>query len=772
MSATTSKLAPSTARPTYGSSVLASARLRGRTWAGVVLVVGLLAMAALPSSAQAAAVPLGTASDFAVLAGSTVTNTGPSVISGGSVGVSPGSAVTGFGPGTVTPPSTIYRGGSVALQAQNDLTTAYDNVAGRSSSETIFADLAGRTLEPGVYTASTSLALNGDLTLDAKGDPNAVFVFQAGSTLLVGTTTASSVRLINGAQASNVFWQVGSSATIGVGSAFAGNILALTSITMQTNATLNGRALARNAAVTLDNNTITTPSAPVPGICEAGPGLPPPPWCEYATSLEAWRLSLASTVDALSPAELSGPVPLPPQTFKDPERCLGDEAALTACYGAGRAWQQELDAWLDANAVSANDAAALPVIPTWPDAPNPEAADLVQATHGLYSLTIRSRANNASRARVTVTFDRPLGAGQAASMLDVAGAEPNIEAFGTFLAPESIVSAGTNGPQDLPTLAPISTQLTDFVEQQVQSAEAMQADLMTEVAETDPPDPAVARAIIDVTAYRNALGADRPFISGFTATVNERALLQMIAATDSRVLSVTIQDPTTTDVISPPAARAREFATATSAFPAGSDQPAARAAAPAARAAGIAGTSYMPSKWRARTYPTGPANRFRHHVKQTNMQFEWKRTGSLNYYRAAASRQRGFEAQAHPYTGTPWSRDWHTEDSWNSNMPRAYRDDLFSDGTYKNFAIGSGNGRALKANTRYWANYQTNAGSFNTTDRGRARLEGQASSRPVSRKEKVYCLRPGGDKRCFFARDTSALGTYPLNRSYHRFAYP
>jgi len=239
-------------------------RLHRRVCAAGGLLVGLLVMALLASSAQAASVPLGTAANFAVLAGSTVTNAGASVIRG-DVGVSPGSAVTGFGPGTVVPPSVIYRGGPIALQAKNDLTTAYNNVAGRSLSEAVFADLGGRTLAPGVYSSASSLALNGDLTLDAKGDPNAEFVFQAGSTLLVGTTTVSHVRLINGAQASNVYWQVGSSATIGVGSAFAGNILALTSITMKTSATLDGRALAQNGAVTLDTTTITTPAiAPVP----------------------------------------------------------------------------------------------------------------------------------------------------------------------------------------------------------------------------------------------------------------------------------------------------------------------------------------------------------------------------------------------------------------------------------------------------------------------------------------------------------------------------
>jgi hypothetical protein len=228
-------------------------------------VVALLVAAGLASTAQAATVALGTADSFAVLAGSTVTNTGPSVISG-DLGLSPGAAVTGFPPGTVNA-GTIHAADAVASQAKGDLVTAYNDAAGRSSTAAISADLAGRTLTPGVYTSASSLGLSGDLTLDARGDPNAVFVFQAGSTLTAGS--ASRVLLIGGAQACNVFWQVGSSATIGTTSAFAGNILALTSISLTTGATLNGRALARNGAVTLDTNTITK------AACAAATTAPP-----------------------------------------------------------------------------------------------------------------------------------------------------------------------------------------------------------------------------------------------------------------------------------------------------------------------------------------------------------------------------------------------------------------------------------------------------------------------------------------------------------------
>ena len=235
-----------------------------------VLPLALLLAAALASSAQAAPVGLGTADAFSVLGGSTVTNTGPSTLNG-DLGVSPGTAITGFPPGTIN--GAVHANDGVAQQAQADVTTAYNDAAGRGSTATVSADLAGQTLIPGVYTSATSLGLSGDLVLDAQGDASAVFVFQAGSSLTTGS--GSRVRLIGGAQACNVFWQVGSSATIGTSTAFTGNILALTSISLTNGATLDGRSLARNGAVTLDTNTVTRSScAATAGTPTGTPGTP------------------------------------------------------------------------------------------------------------------------------------------------------------------------------------------------------------------------------------------------------------------------------------------------------------------------------------------------------------------------------------------------------------------------------------------------------------------------------------------------------------------
>ncbi|MFJ2234905.1 ice-binding family protein [Streptomyces sp. NPDC087859] len=239
----------------------------------VVIAAVVLALTPTRANAIATPVPIGTTlATYGVLGGATVTNTGPTVVEGLNVGVSPGTAITGFPPGIVTPPGTLHAADAHAGQAKIELTTAYNQAAGQSLDPVVYGDapheFGGEVLTPGLYRATSSAQITGTLTLDAQGNPNAVWVFQIGSTLKTAAEN-SSVSLVNGASPCNVFWQVGSSATLGTNTSFVGTILASESISATTGATINGRLLADaggtgNGAVTLDTNRIFL------GPCAAG----------------------------------------------------------------------------------------------------------------------------------------------------------------------------------------------------------------------------------------------------------------------------------------------------------------------------------------------------------------------------------------------------------------------------------------------------------------------------------------------------------------------
>jgi Ice-binding-like len=243
--------------PPTGDSLAAKSRSPWKTgWrtsrVGLILLGSLFTLIFASSALGATTVGLGKAASFSVLGGSTITNTGQTTMFG-DLGLAPGSSVTG---------APVVLGAehvddAVANEAKSALTTAATTAANEASNGSAGEDLAGHAFLPGVYTASSSLLLSsGSVTLNAQGDPNAVFIFQIGSTLTTGSNT--SVSLINGAQACNVFWEVGSSATLGTGTHFVGTIMASDSITANTGATIHGRLLAQTAAVTLEDNTITT----------------------------------------------------------------------------------------------------------------------------------------------------------------------------------------------------------------------------------------------------------------------------------------------------------------------------------------------------------------------------------------------------------------------------------------------------------------------------------------------------------------------------------
>jgi hypothetical protein len=265
----------------------------------VTMCLGVVML--LPATADAAQAPigLGTASSFAVLAGSAITNTGTSIING-DIGSYPTPTETGVPDMVLT--GTDHAGDAVTQQAKIDLNTAYNTAAGATPPTLVATELGGTTLTPGVYSSAT-LQITGILTLDTGGNPNAVFVFQTPSTLI--TASDSSVIELNGALACNVYWQVGSSATLGIRSHLIGNILAETSITATTSATVQGRLLAMDGAVTLDTNTITNAG------CAA---VPPASTTTTAAPTTTTTTTAAPTTTAVPTSTTAVPTPTTPTT--------------------------------------------------------------------------------------------------------------------------------------------------------------------------------------------------------------------------------------------------------------------------------------------------------------------------------------------------------------------------------------------------------------------------------------------------------------------------
>jgi hypothetical protein len=268
----------------------------------------ILLLVPFTAGAAESQVGLGSAGSFAVLAGETITNTGATTING-DVGLHPGTSTTGFG--TVTLNGKKHVDNDKALAAKNSLVSAYNDAAGRIPTETISTELGGTKLKAGVYNSSSgTFGITGSVTLNAQGDPDAVFIFQMSSTLITGS--GSSVVLTNGAQACNVYWQVGSSATLGSGSSLQGTILALTSITLETGATIAGRALARNGSVTMDTNTITQVGCAAPIVT--------------TTTTVAATTTTAASVGTTSPVDAF----VSPTTIPFPEGAVGTGGGSTA----------------------------------------------------------------------------------------------------------------------------------------------------------------------------------------------------------------------------------------------------------------------------------------------------------------------------------------------------------------------------------------------------------------------------------------------------------
>ena len=272
-------------------------------------------MISLAGGSQAAVTPisLGTANGFAVLAGAGITNTGPTTITG-DIGTFPTTTIIGFSSMVVT--GTNHAGDASTQGAKTDLVTAYNAAVAESPTTTVSGDLGGRTLVAGAYSSQSSLGLTGTLTLDGAGNAGSIFVFQAGSTLT--TASASSIVLINGAQSCNVFWQMGSSVTLGTNSTFRGSILAQQSITATTGVIVDGRLLASNGAVTLDSNSVKKPTCAAP--------IPTPTPTATPTPTPTPTVTPTPTATPTTP-------PAPPQIPAKPKGSVGTGDGSTASRG-------------------------------------------------------------------------------------------------------------------------------------------------------------------------------------------------------------------------------------------------------------------------------------------------------------------------------------------------------------------------------------------------------------------------------------------------------
>jgi uncharacterized repeat protein (TIGR01451 family) len=404
--------------------------------AAIALLAALFAVAPFHTAIAQVAPPMGTTQSFAVLGGTTVTNTGPSVITG-DLGLSPGSAVTGFPPGTVVG-GTLHKTDALALQAQSDTTIAYNNLAGQAPTKGLTGqDLGGMTLVKGVFSFSSSAQLTGALTLDGQGDPASVWVFQIGSTLT--TASAASVVLINGASPCNVYWQVGSSATIGTTTSFVGNIFALTSITLTTNASLAGRALARNGAVTMDSNTVSI------AACGGTTGTPVPPTLSKAFSPATINAGGTSTLTITlnnpntKAAGLSAPL-----TDMLPSGVVVSGAASTTCGGTVTAIAGSSAVTLTGGTIPLNGSCVLVV-------------DVAAASGGTYinslasGALVTSNGTNAAPAVATLTVN---SSGAVTPTLGKAFNPATINAGGNSILTITLTNPNT-------TAASLSAPLTD-----------------------------------------------------------------------------------------------------------------------------------------------------------------------------------------------------------------------------------------------------------------------------------------------------------------------
>lgn len=515
----------------------------------------------------------------------------------------------------------------------------------------------------------------------------------------------------------------------------------------------------------------------------------------YAQEVAAWSADVQQRVDAALPLSLTRPFPATPVRWRDPAGCAASESATHDCFEVGKGWQADVGQWLRENDPAAQATPNLPDMPIYGYARDRLARELTRALAGGFAAERDSAADITARADVLISFHAPQTPAALTTLQATIGFvgltsakaiwEPSTDASAVP------VSAGFyDRSVDL-----LSNQIDYFYSQQAVAADevidGLQDDLQ-QASQTADEAAGTQASIDDAQAYKAFLSQRGALVTGIVVRADLSAVLRALQAPGSALKSVEELAGDVASADGADGALRTDFEASHEAARRDSAEGTSGTAAAGTRAAATRPSrTYAPNLFNLRTYAETAASSSPY-IKKTYMGFKWNQSGTLDYYRGDDPHDRGIEMQGRPPAGSPiWSSDWEGDDvrgclvtssdpsckgTWNSNMPDAYRDDLFEDGDYKSFAIGSGNGRALRYKRGYWAYYLTNKGNSST---GSAVYEAQATRRSKRSRpqEWAYCRgriitdrSADRDARCFFAEATTLIAQFPLERVRHRFS--
>jgi hypothetical protein len=472
----------------------------------------------------------------------------------------------------------------------------------------------------------------------------------------------------------------------------------------------------------------------------------------YAARLASWQADVEQAVDAALPGELTGPLPAPPTTLRTPSNCRPEDAEVRVCFDQAKQWQRDVQDWLSANGAVGTIAGGLPDMPRYEYGRDRVARWLARASVFAFERVRENAAAPTARRTALISFHYPVPESYIESLVTSMGLAHAKSLRGTY---EDIAKPITAGAYEDPSLPaePIMLQLDDLYADEVASVDEIVAGLNDDLADETAEAQAETQATIaDVEEYRIALQGGAPFVTAIVADVDVAGLLSEAGSIATPIKTADLLGPDELQEATDGPGTDRSMTASADEGDPGPD-------AELSGASHSKASESIASSWNGRTRVYGGGK------KNNYIGLSWTQPGTLEWYQGDNPHDRGFEAQARPKPpdGT-WSDDW--ADGWKSNLPDAYRDDLTSDPEYKNFAIGSANGRALKFRKKYFAWYNTDDGG---PDTGTVIEEGQRTIRANNVRNRFYCTSHGGsDKACFFADHTEPVQSYPIENVFHR----